>query len=363
MRQLAVVWMVLLVLSACSVGDPNSGSGSDAAVESVSLFLGSCMQSCAPPLRCVCGACTAPCDSDEACGRYSGVAMCVPPPSDSACEDKEPSCDVPCTHDGLCESLGNDFVCLVGRCRRQEPYSGLDDGGTVSGDLPVCKMGTPLVGLCVLSADGSGAFSNDGPALEGKITSLDVPAHPKCFGPENFGSSVPALASPGEQPIVPADTSWWHVESHGATFIVALAAPGLPALGVKVGDSIALRDSVNWAGDDWLRGNAEVEIAGRGHVLIAINNSTELAVSDGPVVCELPGICGGEEWSMRIDVDGSKIDVPPFESVVVGNSTFTNAGALTHRPEYMEPDETTPGTPGCRGEPRTNFVAARVDAL
>lgn len=362
MRLLALAWMGLLFLAGCSAGEPDGGS--DASIARVSQFLGSCTQSCAAPLRCVCGMCTAPCDGDEACGRYSGLATCVAPPSESGCDSSERSCDVPCTHDGSCEPFGNDFVCLVGRCRRQDPPSGTDDdGGTTSGGLLVCKMGAPRVGLCVFSADDLGAFSNDGPALEGKITALDAPVQVKCFGSENHSAAIPVAAHADEEPIVPAGTSFWHVESNGVTYTVALAAPGLDALGVKVGDDISLRNSVSWAGSDWLFGNAEVDIAGRGHVLIAINDSSRLAVSDGPTTCEVPGPCGGEEWSMRITVDGSQISVPPFESVAVGSSTFTNAGALTHRPEYMEADESTQGTPGCRGEPRTNFVAARVDAL
>jgi hypothetical protein len=302
----------------------------------------------------------------ESCTQYSGTATCVPPSSESECPSSEWSCDVPCTHDGICERLGDDFVCLVGRCRHPAADNADhdEDAGSSDAGLTECAARASIAGLCVLPIEGSGVLSNDGPALQGKIVAMGASeARPECFGSDNFGSAIPVGAHAGEQPVVPEATTWWRVDDGATASTVALAAPGIEALGVRVGDSVSIRNAVSWGGLDWAYGNAEIDIAGRGHVVIAINDSSIVAVSDGPAECERPGPCGGQEWSMRVAIGAEHISVPPYESIQVGKSLLTNAGALTHHSDYMEPDETTDGTPGCKGEPRTNFIATRVDAL
>lgn len=388
MRELAVIVAIGLLGMACSHEAPLDHDGpADLAghsgdVAKSSQFLASCSGSCPEPLSCVCGVCTLACTSDEACTQYSGNATCVAPSSESDCQSAQRSCDVRCTHDTICEPLEGDFVCLVGRCRRQVESTdhgngadgGSSDGGSWdsgswdsgSSDTPLaaCEPHAPIAGLCVLPIEGSSSFNNDNPSLGAKIVAIgDAEARPECFGSDNFGHAIPVAAHAGETPTAPEGAVWWRIDDGSAVSVVALAAPGLDALGVKVGDSVSFHHAVSWGGWDWPFGNAEVDIAGRGHVLIAVNDSSQLDVSDGPASCELAGACGGQEWSMRITVNGEQISVPPFGSVKVGNSLFANGGALTHRPEYHEPDETTEGTPGCKGEPRTNFIATRVDAL
>jgi hypothetical protein len=241
--------------------------------------------------------------------------------------------------------------------------AGADAAGSADGGL-VCAPRTAIAGLCALAIDGVGSFNNEVALLQGTIVAIgDAEARPECFGSDNVGAAIPVAAHPGEQPVVPEGTSWWRIDDGSTVYSVAVAAPGVDALDARVGDSVSIRHAVSWGGLDWPRGNAEIEIAGRGKVLFAINDSSLLDVTDGPSVCERLGPCGGQEWSMRINVDGEPIRVAPFESVAVGSSLFTNAGALTHHPDYMEPDEETAGTPGCKGEPRTNFIATRVDAL
>jgi len=358
MSQLAVASMIAMLGVACSQSAPDDGADPQGTVGRSSQFLASCSESCPEPLSCVCGVCTAACTTDESCGQYSGNATCVLPPTETECQSAEPSCDVPCSHDGRCERLGDAFVCLVGRCRRQAADASSGDAG-----LTACASHAPIVSTCVLPIEGFGGFGNDRPPLQGTVVALgDAEARLECFGSDNFGAAIPVAARPGEQPAVPEGTEWWRVDDGATVYTVALAAPGLEALGVSVGDSVSIRHAVSWGGWDWPMGNAEIDIEGRGRVLIAINDSSLLDVADGPAHCERPGPCGGQEWSMRIEADGEQISVPPFESLQVGKSLFTNAGALTHHTNYMEPDETTEGTQGCKGEPRTNFIAARVDA-
>lgn len=240
----------------------------------------------------------------------------------------------------------------------------LTDAGMTDTGQSACLPRSSIAGLCVIRIEGDGAFNNDSGPLQGTIVAIgDSEARPACFGGDNFGAAIPRAARAGEALQVPEGTAWWRVTDGSTVYSVAVAAPGLEALGVSAGDSVNIRHAVSWAGWDWPFGNAEIEIAGKGRVVIAVNDSSLLKITQGPASCERPGPCGGQEWSMRIAVDGESIEVPPFESVELGGSTFTNAGALTHRAEYKEPEEGFEGVPGCKAEPRTTFVATRVQKL
>lgn len=359
MSRLAMVLVVGLLGLACTESARDEQDAVDGSVAGLSQFLASCTESCPEPLSCTCGVCTLACTSDEPCLQYSSNATCVSPAVGSECESVERSCDVPCTHDAICERLDAEYKCLVGRCRHQVVDAGSQDAG-----FPECPVRTAVAVLCALPLEGPGTFNNEGTPLQGTIVAMgEAEARPECLGSDNFGAAIPVATPAGEQPEIPEGTSWWRVDDGTTVYTVGVAAPGLDALGVAVGDGIVIRHAVSWGGWYGPRGNAQIEIAGRGHVLIAINDSSLLDVSDGPADCLRPGPCGGQEWSMLIDVDGEQISVAPFESVQVGSSLFTNAGALTHHPEYVEPNEETEGTPGCKGELRTSFVATRVDTL
>jgi len=357
MRELVLVLGVGLLAAACTESTQDAQDAVDGSIARSSQFLAACTESCPEPLSCTCGVCTLACASDEPCLQYSSNATCVSPPS--GCESAEPSCDVPCTHDAICERLDAEYKCVVGRCRHQDVDAGSEDAG-----IAECPARTPVVVLCALPIEGAGTFGNEGAPLQGTIVAIgEAEARPECFGSDNFGAAIPVATPAGEQPEIPEGTSWWRVDDGTTVYTVGIATPGLDALGVTVGDGVVIRHAVSWGGWYGAQGNAQIEIAGRGNVLIAINDSSLLDVSDGPAHCLRPGPCGGQEWSMRIDVDGEQISVPPFESLQVGSSLFTNAGALTHHPEYVEPNDNTEGTPGCKGELRTNFVATRVDVL
>lgn len=359
MSKLVLILAVGLLVTACTDSVRDEQEAVDGSVARSSQFLASCTESCPEPFSCACGVCTLACTNDDPCLQYSSIAMCAVPPRGSECESLERSCDVPCTHDAICERLDAEYKCFVGRCRHQAADAGSPDAG-----IAECPARTPTVALCALPLEGTGTFNNEGTPLQGTIVAIgEAEARPECFGSDNFGAAIPVATPAGEQPEFPEGTSWWRVDDGATVYAVGIATPGLDALGVTVGDSVVIRHAVGWGGWYGPHGNAEVEIAGRGHVLIAINDSSLLAVSDGAAHCERLGPCGGQEWSMHIDVDGEQIVVPPFESVQLESSLFTNAGALTHHPEYVEPGEGTEGTPSCNGELRTNFIATRVDSL
>jgi hypothetical protein len=368
MRANATIVVVGLLLVSCGKAEaPARAQQQDAGDVGVTAqFLSVCSASCPEPLSCICGACTVACTNDTECQLYSGIATCELPRSEEACATEQRSCDVPCTHDAVCEHLGDDFVCLVGRCRHEPPAdAGLpgDAATEDAGPLSECAPRSPIAGLCVLPLEGLGRLNNESP-LEGTITVVDhVQPVPDCFGSANNGAVIPVAPHVGEPPLIPDGTVWWTFSDGTTSYVAGIAAPGLDALDVARGDIVSIRNGVGWGSWDGAYGNLEIEIMGKGKVLIAVNDVSRLDISSGPAQCERPGPCGGEEWSMHIAVDGETIEVPLYESVQVGSSLFTNAGTLTHRRDYVEPAEGAEHNPVCKEELRSLYLAVRVDTL
>ncbi len=113
-----------LVAGGCGdTGGPTVGSESH--------FLTRCPQSCGAGFECLCGVCTARCTESATCTAFVDAAECVAVadrPAASACteEDATAFCDVRCTADPDCASLGADFACTDGFCR--------DDAGGIFSD-------------------------------------------------------------------------------------------------------------------------------------------------------------------------------------------------------------------------------------
>lgn len=206
--------------------------------------------------------------------------------------------------------------------------------------------------------EGSGGFGNDGPPLSGTIVAAGPDqARPDCFGSENWGRVIPNSAPEGQEPIVPEGTQWWRVDDgEGSLWTVAVAAPGLADLGVAVGDRVSFKNGVGYGGYVWHHGNAEISFQNRGRVVLAISDpSLVRVVGEGPAECARAGMCAGYEWTMRVEIEGEEIAVPPGKSVTVGTSLLTNALAFTHGPGY-DPDA---GSDSCGG-PKITFVASLV---
>jgi hypothetical protein len=330
-------------------------------------FLTDCTSTCREPLACVCGVCTVVCSHDDQCAAASGDAECLAAQAGNgrSCTGAVmSSCDVGCSDDAACRDFGADFVCLSGRCRELTAQERENAPPDLSA-LPICEPHSKIAGTCVWRVEGTGDFHNDAPLLTGTIVALgEAEARPECLGSDNFGRAIPAAAHVGEEPVVPDGTVWWRVDDHaGTSWAIAVAAPGVADLGVAEGDEMFFMHGVGWGGWDGAHGNALLEVAGRGRILFAINDVSMLDVFEDEAECARPGPCGGHEWSMRIALDGQEVIVPPWQSVEVEGSVFTNAGAFTHAPDYVPPGEGSEGPPGCLPEFRTSFIATRVDAL
>lgn len=97
------------------------GAESDggAAVGGETHFLLTCGDECGPGLTCIDGACTRRCEPGySSCTELSAEAECVSAPEDGA---ERPvfggTCDVLCTGDAECASLGTGYSCRSGACR------------------------------------------------------------------------------------------------------------------------------------------------------------------------------------------------------------------------------------------------------
>src|SRR5688572_28385469 len=105
----ASVCLVTLGLFGACGGSPGGSSGGE------SHFLIECDDSCGGGLSCIAGVCTRGCVIDE--------DSCQDLHSDAECTDEsiEPGqvavCDLACTVDEQCESLGGNYFCDGGQCR------------------------------------------------------------------------------------------------------------------------------------------------------------------------------------------------------------------------------------------------------
>ena len=84
---------------------------------------------CGHGLRCICGACTVPCEKDDACSQLEG-ATCEA--SSAACGEDlgAATCDVVCQRTEDCLGLSAAAACLSGRCRLSS--SSPEDGSSSS---------------------------------------------------------------------------------------------------------------------------------------------------------------------------------------------------------------------------------------
>lgn len=154
---------LLLVLSLFAFGCANSTT--PAPVGGETHFLHSCEgDTCGLGLDCVCGVCTKPCVGDNACGDLNGNATCEAAGTPiGACVSPQanPVCEVKCTADIDCETLGAGYTCESGSCRK------LDGDCVVQG--VVYPNHTTTMRGCTLVAceDGSAIYVNDACPTDG----------------------------------------------------------------------------------------------------------------------------------------------------------------------------------------------------
>ena len=102
--------------------------GSGPTIGSETNFLRSCDGTCEDGLSCICGVCTSACSDRDECTSFCPGAECVAQAdrgADLACAaaDSGSFCDLPCSGETDCTSLGEQFRCQDGYCRVPEETS------------------------------------------------------------------------------------------------------------------------------------------------------------------------------------------------------------------------------------------------
>jgi hypothetical protein len=222
--------------------------------------------------------------------------------------------------------------------------------------LPACAPRTQRVGMCVLKLNADDNFSNDDPARAGAIVAMGE-ARPECFGASNWGRAVPITLDKDKPPSVPEGTLWLRMKdpSHGE-LLIGLAAPGLPQLGVRVGDEAALHWPISLGGE-WGRGTSELRIEGRGRVQIVLNDLEAHGLSFGPAACRREGFCGGVDHALERKADGQASLLAPLANARWQAQVFTNAETFEHGPDFRATEEGYTGPVGCQGQKRASLVA------
>ncbi len=151
-RSWAGVWGGACLVLGLAAGCAKTATPGD----SETHFLAKCTDTCGGGLSCVCGVCTKPCTASSSCGALSDAASC-----DDSCSDAATKiCDVSCTVDDDCSSLGAKFGCDGGHCRQGASStpsggaSGVGDGGAGNGS-PAAGAGSGSIAECKARADST----------------------------------------------------------------------------------------------------------------------------------------------------------------------------------------------------------------
>lgn len=120
-RNLLWLSFACVALGACAKTSTSSGGSSE------THFLMSCDADCGAGLECVCGVCTEPCDSNDACAALNDAASCQA--AANGCGSAM-TCDVECNENDDCSALSTEYACDNGRCRMPEaPPTDAPDSG------------------------------------------------------------------------------------------------------------------------------------------------------------------------------------------------------------------------------------------
>lgn len=124
-----------------------------------SHFLAYCDETCEDGLSCISGVCTRACVLDEDdCDDLHADAKC----SDSIEPGAVAMCDVACTDDEQCESLGANYACEAGQCRgtTRVASSGSDGGSAGSGGASSGGLASSTLSGESETSGGAGGTTN-----------------------------------------------------------------------------------------------------------------------------------------------------------------------------------------------------------
>jgi hypothetical protein len=147
-------WVSIVLVASLFAGcNGKSAKTSD----SETHFLEKCTDTCAGGLTCLCGVCTKICTAEASCGALSVAASC----EDSCSDSSHKVCDVACTVDGDCSSLGADFGCSAGHCRQDSApgAGGIGGGASNTGGGSANNAGGGGAADVVAGSGGAAALS------------------------------------------------------------------------------------------------------------------------------------------------------------------------------------------------------------
>lgn len=122
-----IIFWAACTLFACQTnGEPQTTS------ETHFLTVCTTDETCGDGLTCACGVCTALCAESSICDEYSPDAICTARasrPFAQACAefDVGGTCEVPCTSEDSCASLGPEYSCDRGLCRKTQELCAASD--------------------------------------------------------------------------------------------------------------------------------------------------------------------------------------------------------------------------------------------
>ena len=117
LRPLMIGCCMLVANPACKSDGPEPQTGSE------TNFLQHCNDTCAPGFTCLCGMCTRACTGTQDCSELADNAQCVAieegtgSETDGSCQWGA-TCDFACVENVDCASLGSDYRCETGFCRK-----------------------------------------------------------------------------------------------------------------------------------------------------------------------------------------------------------------------------------------------------
>lgn len=135
--------MLLLTLGGC----PSNGTGGGPRIDSNTNWLMACSETadCASDLACICGQCTATCQSDGACASL-GAGRCVDGAAPFCPSSAAPICLPTCATDAECGpryGCSADGVCLPEWSLEIDTQPGADTGDADTTDTSPADVDTP----------------------------------------------------------------------------------------------------------------------------------------------------------------------------------------------------------------------------
>ena len=161
-------WLFCWLFAGCHSVPAASGGDSE------THFLAECTDTCSGGLTCLCGVCSKPCSEQASCSALSPAATCT-----SSCGDANgPMCDITCTLDADCSSLGAGFSCGAGHCRQGAvTANGGEAGEGGKGGAGATSNGGEAGANATSNAGGAGASATSNGGEAGANTTSNSACH------------------------------------------------------------------------------------------------------------------------------------------------------------------------------------------